>query len=101
MRLRNTPLQGRIFQYSLATVTVLPFFIFLLPKSIVVVTVIFLLANFAGFHAHSTAYLFFSRDIIAGVPHWKWTIVAAPLLLIALVFLFLFAMPIWATVARS
>jgi hypothetical protein len=91
--------EGRIFQYLLVTVTVLPFFIFLLPESILVLGVIFVLATFAGAHVPSTAYLFFSRDIITGVPHWKWTIVAIPIVLMTSVYIFLFLMPIWATVA--
>src|SRR5437016_4047927 len=92
-------MEGRVFQYSLVMATVLPFLIFLLPESAVASALIFSFSVFAGAHVPSTAYLFFSKDVVAGVPHWRWTIVAAPLVLMVLLFLFLFAMPTWALIA--
>jgi hypothetical protein len=92
-------MQGRVFQYSLVVATILPFAMYLLPQSAAVLALIFVVGLFAGIHVPSTSYLFFSRDVVAGVPHWQWTVVAAPLVLMALVYVFLFAMPTWAVIA--
>jgi hypothetical protein len=92
-------MQGRVFQYLLLGATLLPFATPLLPQSSVILALVFVIGLIGGTHVPATAYLFFSRDICAGVPNWKWTIVVAPLILIALVFIFCLAMPTQALMA--
>jgi hypothetical protein len=50
-----------------------------ITQSSVILALVFVIGLIAGTHVPSTAYLFFSRDICAGVPNWKWTIVVGPL----------------------
>jgi hypothetical protein len=91
----TTEMNGRIFQYSLLTVTLLPITVALLPRSSDVIAVSAALGLIAGTHVFSTLYLYFTPDVFEGVWNWRWTVVAAPIALMAAVFLFLLAMPTW------
>jgi len=55
----------------------------------------------AGTHVFSTLYLYLTPDVFEGVPNWRSTVIVAPLVLMAAVFLFLWAMPKWSLPARS
>jgi hypothetical protein len=87
---------GRTFQYLLLTVTLLPITLALLPRSSDVVAVSTAIGLIAGTHVFSTLYLYLTPDVFEGVPNWRSTVIAAPLVLMAAVFLFLLAMPTWA-----
>lgn len=92
-------MEGRVFQYLLVIATVFPFIMFLLPEYSAVLAVTFAVGAFSGAHVPSTSYLFFSKDVMTGVPYWKWTVLVAPIILILLVYVFLFAVPTWALIA--
>jgi hypothetical protein len=91
-------MNGRVFQYSLLTVTLLPITLALLPRSSDVVVVSTAIGLIAGTHVFSTLYLYLTPDVFEGVRNWRWTVIAAPIALMAAVFLFLLAMPTWTLV---
>lgn len=92
-------MQGRLFQVLLLGATLIPVAALLLPQTAIVAVLVPGIVSVSMVHVPSTAYLFVSRDVYAGVPNWKWTIVVVPLVLIALVFVFCLAMPTWALIA--
>ena len=91
-------MNGRLFQYSLLTVTLLPITLALMPRSSDVVAVSTAIGPIAGTHVFSTLYLYLTPDVFEGVRNWRWTVIAAPIALMAAVFLFLLAMPTWTLV---
>ena len=88
-------MNGRVFQYSLLTVTLVPITLALLPRSSDVVAVSTAMGLIAGTHVFSTLYLYLTPDVFEGVRNWRWTVIAAPIALMAAVFLLLLAMPTW------
>jgi hypothetical protein len=88
-------LGGRTFQYSLLIVTLAPVTLALLPRSSDVLAVSTAIGLIAGTHVFSTLYLYLTPDVFEGVPNWRSTVIVAPLVLMAAVFLFLLAMPTW------
>jgi len=91
-------LKGRVFQLALLVATLLPFCMVTLPRSSDVLAVITAISLLGGTHVMATAYLFASPTAFVGVPHWQLTLVAAPLVLMAAVFVAVFAFPMWALV---
>lgn len=87
---------GRLFQISLLVVTLLPFVVMPLPQSSHVLAIITAISVLGGTHVMATAYLYAAPNAFAGIPRWQWTCVAAPLALMAAVFVALMAFPTWA-----
>jgi hypothetical protein len=90
---------GRLFQISLLVATLLPFCMVALPRSASALTVITAISLLGGTHVMATAYLYAAPNAFVGIPNWKWTCVAAPIALMAAVFVALMAFPIWALAA--
>ena len=68
-------MKGRLFQYSLLTVTLLPI-IALLPCSSDVMAVSMVIGLIAGTHVFSTLYLYLTPDVFEGVRNWRWTVIS-------------------------
>jgi len=89
-------MMGRLFQIALLVTTLTPFAMVALPRSSNVLSVFTALSLLGGTHVMSTAYLYMTPNAFIGIPNWRLTLVAAPIALMAAVFVALMTFPIWA-----
>jgi hypothetical protein len=87
---------GRLFQISLLLATLLPFGMVALPHSAGVLAVITAISLLGGTHVMATGYLYTVPNAFIGIPRWRLTVVAAPLVLMAATFAALMTLPTWA-----
>src|SRR5262245_3175827 len=85
---------GRFFLLTLLVATLLPFAVVALPRLPSVLAILTPVSLVSGTHVTATAYLYLAGDTFKGVPHWQLTVVAAPLLLMAAVFLAFLTFPL-------
>jgi hypothetical protein len=91
---RTASSAGSLFEYALLLATLLPFAAVVMPRVSPVLSLVTALSLVSGTHVMATAYLYCSRAAFRGVPNWRLTVVAAPVLLMAAVFFAVLTFPL-------